>query len=84
MKNFLHWRKTTWALLVWSAAMIAWLFVGAPSVPLAVGLWFVGCVVLAFVWFMTQPLHRQGRGMRDGFFVRPGLGSWRVVNLHRS
>jgi hypothetical protein len=84
MKNFLHWRKTTWALIVWSAGMTAWLLLSGPGVPLTVGLWIVGCVVLGFIWFMTQPLFRQGKGMRDGFFVRPNLRRWRMVNLHRS
>jgi hypothetical protein len=41
-------------------------------------------VGLCFFWFMTQPLFRQGQAFRDGFFVRPGRGRWRVVNLHRT
>jgi hypothetical protein len=29
MTNFLQWRKMTWALLAWSAAMTAWILIGS-------------------------------------------------------
>jgi hypothetical protein len=31
MTNFLHWRKMTWAILLWSGAMLAWIVVGAAT-----------------------------------------------------
>ena len=84
MTNFLHWRKTTWALVLWSAAAVIWLLAGNSGAVLVGFLWLVGTVGLGYVWFMTQPLFRRGRGFGDGFFVRPGRGRWRVVNLHRT
>jgi hypothetical protein len=84
MTNFLHWRKMTWALLLWSATMVTWLLAGNSSAALVGILWLLGAVGLCFFWFMTQPLFRQGQGLRNGFFVRPSRGSWRLVNLHRT
>jgi hypothetical protein len=84
MTNFLHWRKMTWALLLWSATMVTWLLASDSGAALVGFLWLVGTAGLCFVWFMTQPLFRQGQGLRDGFFVRPGRGSWRLVNRHRT
>jgi hypothetical protein len=83
MTNFLHWRKMTWALVFWSVAMATWLVVGSFSAQLVGLLWLVGAAGLGLLWFMTQPLVRQGRGFGHGFFVRPGPGHWRVLNLHR-
>jgi hypothetical protein len=83
MTNYLHWRKMTWALLAWSAASTAWLLIGGMR-PIGVAvLWFAGMSGLVLLWLLTQPLFRQGRGLR-GFFVRPGRGQWRVMNLHRA
>jgi hypothetical protein len=84
MTNFLHWRKMTWALLLWSATMVTWLLASDSGAALVGFLWLVGTAGLCFVWFMTQLLFRQGQGLRDGFFVRPGRGSWRLVNRHRT
>jgi hypothetical protein len=84
MTKFLSWRKMTWALLLWPAAMVTWLLVGGVGAALVGVILLVGTAFLGFLWFMTQPLFRQGRGIRNGFFVRPGSGSWRVVNLHRN
>jgi hypothetical protein len=84
MKNFLHWRKMTWVLLLWSAAATAWLLAADSGAALVGFLWLLGATGLGVVWFMTQPLFRQGQGLRNGFFVRPGRGRWRLVNLHRT
>ena len=81
MTTFFHWRKMTWALVLWGAAMTALPListVGATSVGV---LWFVGMIGLVPLWHATQPLFRQGHGLR-GLFVRPGPGHWRVANLH--
>lgn len=83
MTNFLHWRKMTWAFVVWSAAMTAWLLIGSVS-PMRVGvLWLAGMAGFGLLWLATQPLFRRGRGLR-GYFVRPGPGHWRLANLHRA
>jgi hypothetical protein len=84
MTNFLQWRKMTWILLLWSGAMVTWLLVAGPGAQLAGLLWLLGMVSLGFVWFASQPLFRQGRGLGNGFFVRPGRGNWRLVNRNRA
>ena len=89
MTNFLHWRKATWALLLVSGAaatlVVGGTLAGSTGTAALAGItWLLGVAGLGFVWFMTQPLIRQGRGFRDGFFVRPRPGNWRLVNLHRS
>ena len=83
MTNFLHWRKMTWAFVLWSAAMTACLLIGGVR-PMGVGLlWFLGMTGFGLLWLATQPLFRQGRGLR-GYFVRPGPRQWRVANLHQA
>jgi hypothetical protein len=84
MTNFLHWRKMTWVLLLWSASMATWLVAGDPGPVPAGFLWLLGLTILGTGWFMTQPLIRQGRGLREGFFVLPRPGNWRFLNFHRS
>lgn len=72
-----HWRKMTWALIIWSVLCLIWIISGASSsncadstsqtncqagtaigVGLIIGLWFMGFVVGALVWFMTRPKGR--------------------------
>jgi hypothetical protein len=84
MTNFLHWRKMTWALGIWSVVMATWLVAGSANAILVVALWLAGAAALGVVWFATQPPFRIGRGLGDGFFVKPRAGDWRVVNLHRA
>ena len=83
MTKFLRWRKMTWALVLWSAALAALLVIGSIGAAGVGVLWFVGAIGLGLLWLATQPLFRQGHGLR-GFFVRPGPGQWRVANLHRA
>jgi hypothetical protein len=84
MTRFLHWRKTTWALPVWSAAMVTWLLVGGPGAILLGLFWLSGAAAVGATWFTTRPPYRRGRGFRNGLFAWPGPGHWRVVNLHRT
>lgn len=83
MTKFLYWRKMTWALVLWSTAMAAWLLTGRISEVRVGAVWLVGAAGLGLVWLATQRPFRQGRGLR-GFFVMPGPGHWRVANLHRA
>ena len=63
MTNFLHWRKMTWALVLWSGYIAVWTVVTG-SGPAIIGLWWLaGIVVLGPLWFATQPLFQQGRGL---------------------
>ena len=83
MTNFLQWRKMTWALLAWSAAMTAWILIGSIAATRVGVLWVAGMIFLSLLWLATQPLFQQGRGL-SGVFVKPGRGQFRVVSLHRT
>ena len=83
MTNFLHWRKMTWAFVLWTVGVAVWLIMGSTPMPVVALLWVLGLVVLSVTWLMTQSAFAQGRGFGDGFFVRPGRGRWRLFNLHR-
>jgi hypothetical protein len=83
MTNFLHWRKMTWALVAWSAAMTAWILFGSIAATRVGVLGVGGAILFALLWLATQPLYQQGRGLR-GVFVKPRWGQLRVVNLHRT
>jgi hypothetical protein len=83
MTNFLQWRKMTWALLAWSAAMTAWILLGSTDATRVGVLWVAGMIFLSLLWLATRPLFQQGRGL-SGIFVKPRRGQLRVVNLHRT
>ena len=65
-------RVTTWLLFAASGAQLVGL------------VWLLGAIGLVFLWFASQPLYRQGRGLGDGFFVMPGRGRWRLIDRHRT
>jgi len=83
MTKFLHWRRMTWALLAWSAAMTAWILFGSIAATRVGVLWVGGTILFGLLWLATQPPYQQGRGLR-GVFVKPRWGQLRVVNLHRT
>jgi hypothetical protein len=83
MTNFLHWRKMTWTLLAWSAAMTGWILIGSIDATRVGVLWVAGMIFLSLLWLATRPLFQQGRGL-SGVFVKPRWGQLRVVNLHRT
>jgi hypothetical protein len=74
MTHFLHWRKMTWALLAWSAAMTAWILIERIDATRVAVLWVVGMTFLGLLWLATQPLSQEGRGVH-GIFVKPAGGS---------
>jgi hypothetical protein len=62
MKNFLYWRKMTWAILLASTGMVFWVLgTGFGVVAIGVSVLLLG--VVGGIWFLTQPLWRQGRGI---------------------
>ena len=62
MKNFRHWRKMTWAIVLSSAFLLLWVGTSGFALPLiAISMGVVG--VLWFLWYLSQPLYRQGRGL---------------------
>ena len=62
MQNFRHWRKMTWAIVLSSAFLLVWVVTSGFSVSL-IGLSLALIGVLGAVWFLSQPLWRQGRGV---------------------
>jgi hypothetical protein len=80
--DFLHWRKATWALLLWSGYITTWALITSADPAMVIVWWLVGLAVFRPLWSMTQPIFRQGRG--PGGPVRPGGTPWRVVDLHRT
>jgi hypothetical protein len=62
MRRFLHWRKMTWAILLWSTATAAGMLSGNVALSFIAGL--LGLITLSAIWFMTRPLWRQGHGAR--------------------
>ena len=63
MKNFRDWRKMTWAIMLSSAFLLLWVASSGFSlrmIALSVGV--VG--ILWIVWYLSQPLWRQGRGLQ--------------------
>ena len=65
MKNFREWRKMTWAIALGSAVMLLWVVSSGFSLRLIVlSLGVVG--LLWFLWYLSQPLYRQGRGLHLG------------------
>jgi len=83
MTSFIHWRKMTWALVLWSAYVPTWAVITGSGPAIIMLWWLVGMIVFGALWLGTQPLFQKGRGL-TGFFVRPGWTDWRVVNLHRT
>ncbi len=83
MTNVLHWRKMTWTLLAWSAAMTALILSGRIDATRVGLLWLAGMTLLSLLWLATQPLFQQGRGLH-GILVKPHRGQLRVLNLHRT
>ena len=83
MTNFLHWRKMTWALVLWSAYVPTWAVITGSGPAMVTLWWLAGMIVFGTLWLVTQPLFQQGRGLK-GVFSRPGWTNWRVVDLHRT
>ena len=63
MARFRYWRKMTWALLIWSAAMVVLVVSGGFGIA-TIALALAGLGVLGFMWFMTRPLWRVGHGAK--------------------
>jgi hypothetical protein len=83
MTNFLHWRKMTWALVLWSGYVATWAVITGSGPAIVTMWWLAGMTALGSLWLATQPLFQRGRGL-NGVFSWPGWTNWRVVNLHRT
>ena len=59
MTNFLHWRKMTWTLVLWSAYIVVWAVITA-SGPAMIGFWWLaGMIVLAVFWLAHSRLSNR-------------------------
>ena len=58
MTKFLHWRKTTWALLLWSSYLATWMVLTG-SGPAIVAVWWLAGLGLSQL--IMQPPHQTGR-----------------------
>lgn len=83
MGKFLTGRRMSWALVLWSAYVLAWAVI-TDAGPALFTLWsLTGSIVLGSLWLATQPAFQRGRGL-NGLFVRPSRMSSRVLELLRS
>lgn len=62
MTKFLHWRATTWVLVLWSGYLAVWMVVTG-SGPVIVALWWLAGVGL--LQLILQPLYQTGRIVRS-------------------
>jgi hypothetical protein len=62
MKRFLYWRKMTWAIVLWCAAMVVLLVSGGFVLTFLVG--SLGLIALSAIWYGSRPLWRVGHGAR--------------------
>jgi hypothetical protein len=83
MASFLHRRKMTGALLLWSAYIATWTALTGAGPAIVTLWWFAGTIVFGLLWLSTQPRFQQGRGL-GGLFRKPAWGQLRVVDLHRA
>jgi hypothetical protein len=55
MTSFLHWRRTTWVLVLWSAYIATWATVTDSGLALAAVWWLAGMVVPNLLRLTAQP-----------------------------
>ena len=60
MTNFLHWRRMTWALVLWSAYVATWAAITGSGPAIVMLWWLAGMIVLGSLWLATQPLFQKG------------------------
>ena len=78
MTNFLHWRKMTWILLLWSAAAVTWLLVADSGAAVVGLLWLLGTLGLGFVWSNTGRCSARDEASAAASSSSPaaGTGGW--------
>lgn len=83
MTDFLHWRKLTCALALWSGYVATWAVLTGSGPAIVTLWWLVGMIALGSLWLATQPRFQLGRGL-NGLLVWAGWTNWPVVNLQRT
>ena len=61
MRDFRHWRKMTWGILVAFVLGLVWVIASGFSLFI-VGLSLAVVLLLVLLWYFTEPLWRQGHG----------------------
>jgi len=61
MRDFRHWRKMTWAILLAFVLGVVWVIVSGFSLFI-LGLSLAVVLLLWLFWYFTEPLWRQGYG----------------------
>ncbi len=81
MTGLLHWRRTTWVLVLWSAYLGTWMVL-TRSGPVIVVLWWlagVGLLQLIMHWGRIEPARRHGP-FDPRFGPRPNAARLRATN----
>ncbi len=63
MTSFLHWRKMTWALVLWSAYLATWMVLTRSGPVIVVLWWLAGAGLLQLIimhWGRIEPSRRHG------------------------
>jgi hypothetical protein len=55
MTNFLHWRKLSCALVLWSGYVVAWTVITGSGPVLFTLWWLTGTIACCSLWVATQP-----------------------------
>jgi len=80
MRNFVLWRKMTWAILLAAVLAVTWVIGSGFSLFIsAVSLFALGS--LCALWYLTEPLWRQGRGAHMRRAQRPVIAFKPVRSL---
>ena len=75
MTNFLHWRKMTCALVLWSGYVVAWTVITGSGAALFTLWWLAGTIGCCSLWVATQPYlprHLASTGSSSGSAGRAG------------
>jgi hypothetical protein len=78
MTSFLHWRKSTWVLVLWSAYVALWMVTAGSGAPMAAFWWLTGVTVFGSL-VSIRPLVQRGRGV----LVAPPWTGPRFVDLRQ-
>ena len=66
MTDVLHWRKTTWILLLWGGYVPTWAVITGSSPAIVALWWLAGALVFGVLWLGTSRLSDRAvaRAMR--------------------
>ena len=62
MTSFLHWRRMSWVLVLWSGYVATWAVLTGSGPSVVTLWWLLGMGVFGALWLVTQPLFQRWRG----------------------